>query len=117
MGLASPIDLDLPPDPAAGIDLPARHDPAAGIDLPPDPDRPALHDPGDAIRAYLERTCPAPPRPPGEWIPLSRAARILGRHVGAIKSIALTGAIRVKALPGARTLYSRADCEALAKAG
>jgi hypothetical protein len=48
---------------------------------------------------------------------LAAASRILPRHVGAIKSIALAHGIRVHVLPGARFLYRRADCERLATAG
>jgi hypothetical protein len=42
--------------------------------------------------------------PPPEWITAAEAARILRRHVGAVKSIALTRANRVLAVPEARML-------------
>lgn len=57
---------------------------------------------------------PAPsPAPIAEWITLAAASRRLQVHVNAVKSIALAGAIRTRALPGARILYRRADVERL----
>jgi hypothetical protein len=52
------------------------------------------------------------PRP--EWVTLAAASRAIGRHVNAVKSIALAGAIRTRIMPGARILYSRTDAERLA---
>jgi hypothetical protein len=60
---------------------------------------------------------PAPTgAPAAEWITLAEAARLLGRsgNPNGVKSIALAGAIRTRAMPGARTLYRREDVEALA---
>jgi hypothetical protein len=54
--------------------------------------------------------------PRDEWISLNDAARLLSRHTNGVKSIALAGGIRVRALPGARILYNRTDCERLASA-
>ena len=52
-----------------------------------------------------------------DWVTLAECSRIVRRHVNACKSIALAGAIRTRAVPGARILYSRADAERLAAAG
>jgi hypothetical protein len=49
-----------------------------------------------------------------EYVPLSVVQRTLQRSRDAIKSIALTGAIRTQSIPGARTLYSAADARRLA---
>lgn len=51
----------------------------------------------------------------GRWITLSEACRILGRSPGAIKSMALAGALASQAIPGARIVYSAADCLRLAE--
>jgi hypothetical protein len=53
----------------------------------------------------------------GDYVTLAEVSRILGRHVSAVKSIALAGAIRTRVHPGARILYSRPDAERLASAG
>jgi hypothetical protein len=47
---------------------------------------------------------------------MAEVARILRRHVGVVKSIALAGGIRVQVLSGARILYNRSDCAQLAAA-
>jgi hypothetical protein len=60
---------------------------------------------------------PGDSAPPPEWIRPAAASRIIRRHINAVKSYALAGGIRVRALPGARTLGSRADCERLAATG
>jgi hypothetical protein len=52
-----------------------------------------------------------------EWITLAETSRVIRRHVNAVKSIALAGAIRVRAVPGARIQFSRLDAERLANAG
>jgi hypothetical protein len=51
----------------------------------------------------------ASPAPTDEWVTLAAASRILGRHVGAVKSIGLAGGVRVKAQPGCRILYHAGD--------
>ena len=51
------------------------------------------------------------------WCTLAEASRLLDRHVGTIKSIALAGGIRVRSLPGARTVYCRSDVERLTQEG
>jgi hypothetical protein len=51
----------------------------------------------------------------GSWVSLAEASRLLGRHGGTVKSMALApGGIRTRAVPGARILYNRSDCERLA---
>jgi hypothetical protein len=73
--------------------------------------------PAPAGSGYLaDGSAPLPTGTP-EPITLADAARILRRHVGAVKSIAPARGIRVQVLPGARILYDRADCERLAAAG
>jgi hypothetical protein len=54
-----------------------------------------------------------------EYVSLAEAARILGRETNpsAVKSIALAGGIRTRAVPGCRVLYSRQDAERLASSG
>jgi hypothetical protein len=49
-----------------------------------------------------------------DWVTLAEACRILGRNANAVKSIALNGSLRYKAIPGARVLYSRHDALRLA---
>jgi hypothetical protein len=48
------------------------------------------------------------------WVSLSQAAKILGRSTDIVKSVALTGAIKTRSLPGARTVFSLDDCRKLA---
>lgn len=49
------------------------------------------------------------------WVPLAVACRILDRSPHTVKSVALSGSIRTSAIPGARILYNRSDCERLAQ--
>jgi hypothetical protein len=63
---------------------------------------------------------PAPKRPvapPPESVSPAEAARIIGRHVNAVKSMALAEGIRHRSLPGCRILSNRADCARLAAGG
>lgn len=50
-----------------------------------------------------------------EFVPLAVVQRILGATPNAIKSMALAGSIRYRSVPGARTLYSRADAERISQ--
>ena len=51
----------------------------------------------------------------GEWISLAEAARIVGCHPSTVKSAALAGGIRHRAVPGMRTTYSREDAKRLSR--
>jgi hypothetical protein len=48
--------------------------------------------------------------PAGPWLTLAQASRILGTDPSSTKSMAIAGAIRALARPGARILYSGTDC-------
>lgn len=50
---------------------------------------------------------------PAEYVPLAAIQRVLRKSPNAIKSIALTGAIRTQAIPGSRILYSAEDARRL----
>lgn len=55
-------------------------------------------------------------RPRPAWISLAEATRITGLHNTSVLRLALARTIAVRAVPGTRTRYSRADCERIAAA-
>lgn len=55
-------------------------------------------------------------RPRPAWISLAEATRITGLHNTSVLRLALARTIGVRAVPGTRTTYSRADCERMAAA-
>lgn len=57
----------------------------------------------------------AAPAEAREWVPLATIQRITGATPTAVKSMALAGSIRYRSVPGARTLYSRADAERISQ--
>ena len=68
-----------------------------------------------SVAVSAASACPVEPRRRTQWLTLSAASEALERSPGAVKSIALSGAIRTQALPGSRILYSAADVDRLAR--